>query len=1471
MRKLTLLLPIVCLLAGATQCRAAESSGPLTNGLVVYLNFDGNIAAQAGTSVHGALYKGQARFGPGVVGMAASFANTSANAQPDDWAVSLGNLEWAYSNSFTVSLWERNPGGRDGALMGNKNWASGANVGWVISTMDAKNVNWNVAGGSRRDLGLHPPFSDTAWHLVTVSFDRAANRVLAYMDGALAMASDLGVNGGASLNAGFNTLVGTSGNGLYSGTGDVDDLGVWNRVLSADEVAAIYHFGLLGKPLTAALPGDAPEITSQPVDLSLTPGATARFAVSASGPGELVYQWRFNGVDIEGATNSVLVLPSVSAANAGLYTVLVRNDHGGEVSAGAVLSLYELRVTGQWDFNRSDLRATVGLDLEYLGDTEMLTTFETMEIHGRPAPIMRFGGNSITQGFRMRHGAKPNGGGRFVNQYTLFMDVMYPASSNNQWRALCQSDPFNHKGNDADFLVGNGATLPSPNGIGVENQFDGELIPDHWYRAAFTVDLGAPEGRQLIKYLDGIEVGRQSLPGGLDGRFALGPSALLFTSGIGGRTQTGFISSIQFVNGWMPPGTIAALGGATADKLPPGDAVIRFTGIVMEGQSLSLRWTGPEGLFQIEEAASLAEPVWEAIIPPGTYRSFKLEPGSSARFFRVARLEPDILVGQLPHGEQAVPTKQILRPAGLRIQFPGRPVDAALSPDGGMLYIKNLDSLLVVDAKSWRLLQTLKYPGGGASMHGIAVSPDGTKVYATGAGKELYEWRVAASGGVSFQRTLAMPESSNPCGVAISSDGGKAFVCLGAKNTLAVVELSTGAILRQIRVGIAPWDVVLSPDNQTAYVSDWGGRFPLPGEPTANSAGTPVVIDSRGVASTGAVSIVDLAVGIESAQVPTDLHPSDLELSPDGAALYVANANSDTVTVIDTRTRSVRETILARPDPSFPYGSASDGLALGKDGRHLYVANAGNNAVAVVELPNTEHTNSLVVGALPTDWYPGALVADANHLYVVNVKGLGTRLGQPNVTRWQGGAHLGTANKIPLPDADSLSKFTAQASDFGRIPAIQSARLPTRPEQEPVPVPLRTGEPSVFKHVVYILKENKTYDQLFGDLPQGNGDPGLCVFPRLVTPNHHALAEQYVLLDNFYCAGVNSADGHSWSTEGNVTDHLEKSFGGFVRSYTFGDDPLNYSSTGFIWNNVLDHGLTFRNYGEMDYASPSPDASWLQIYRDFTNGNRSIKYSQNIGIASLRPYSSTNVPGWNLGIPDIVRADGFIRELNEAQARGSWETFHFLYLPNDHTGGPPSPRAQVADNDLSLGRAVEAVTKSVFGKNTVIFVIEDDPQSGYDHVDGHRSICLVISPYTKRGAVISHFYNQPGVLHTMERILGLPPMNQQDAMAPIMFECFTNTPDFTPYTALAANIDLAEGVTTTASLTPTQRFWADKAKRLDLSAPDRIDEDIFNRHIWHSIKGDELYPVAFVGAHGKGLNALGLVLAPDEDEDEDEE
>ncbi|HWQ91629.1 MAG TPA: LamG-like jellyroll fold domain-containing protein, partial [Clostridia bacterium] len=1442
---------------------------PVTNNLVVYLNFDGNLNAQAGTTNPGSLYKGGAtmgpRYGAGVIGQAASFANSAVSTQPNDWAVSLGNLEWVYAGSFSVSFWEKTRASGDDALMGNKNWTSGANVGWVISALDQKNLNYNAVGGTRRDIDLQPPMTDGGWHLITVTFNRNANQVTSYVDGVPMNTSDISPSGSASLNAGLSTLVGSSGNGLYSAFAEVDDLGIWTRVLTPEEVTGIYGAGLAGKPLILAMPGQAPSITTQPLHFSTTPGQDAVFTVAASGPGTLVYQWKLNGTNLPGATNATLVLSGVTPAQAGTYSVLVSNGSGAVASVGVTLAIYPLQVTGQWDFEFGDLRASAGSDLEYRGNTSLQTSFPFMNINGRAARVMRFGAGGAGAGYYLRHGAKPNGGGSFVNQYTLILDVMFPASSNGELRPLLQTNPFNPEGNEAEFFVG-----PN-NGIGAEGEFSGALVPGTWHRIVFAVDLCAAAGPRVTKYVDGVPVGVQQLAEGADGRYALGAAAVLFASGMSENLgAAGYVNSLQLANGCMSAEAIAALGGPDADGLPSGNAVFKIQSLGQNPSTVTLRWTGPDGVFQVQRSSSLTNPLWQEVASYTNLRSVTLPVTGPTSFYRLKQYRPDILVGQLPHGEQSLPSKQVLRPAGRQVSFGGRPVDLALSPDGTAVYIKNLNNLLVVDAKTWAVRQTLSYPGSGASMHGIAVRPDGTRVYVTGAGNELYEWGVATNGVAAFLRTIAMPTGSYPCGLALSPDGARAYVCLSVANKLAVVDLASGGIIRQINTGIAPWDVVLSPDGQRAFVSDWGGRFPVSGDLTAPSAGTQVVVDARGVAVSGVVSFVDLVSGVETAQITAGLHPSDLELNAAGTRLYVANANSDTVSVIDTQAGALVETILVRPDPEFPYGSAGNGLALSRDGKQLFVASAGNNAVAVVELPNGQHTNSVVKGFLPTDWYPGAVVTDSNHIYVVNVKGLGTRQGQPLTTAWSIGAFLGTANKLELGTQDALAKHTAQAFEQGRISHIRQAREIGRPNQAAVPVPRRLGEPSVFKHVVYILKENKTYDQMFGDMPEGNGEPNLCIYPEYVSPNHHVLAREYVLLDNFYCNGVNSADGHSWSTEGNVTDHLEKSFGGFTRSYTFGDDPLTYSSTGFIWNNVLQHGLTFRNYGEMDYASTSPARSWLQIYQDYTNGTGAIRYVQNIGIASLRPYSSTNVPGWNMAIPDVVRAAGFIKELTEAQARGVWQDFHLLYLPNDHTGGPPTPRAQVADNDLALGQVVEAITRSTFWSDTVVFVIEDDPQSGYDHVDAHRSICLVISPYTKRGQVISTFYNQAGVLHTMQRILGIPPMNQQDAMAPLMFECFTEQPNYTPYAVLPNNIPLTEGVSGTAAMSAKDKYWAKKKAAMDLSGPDRIDDDLFNRYIWYTIKGDAPFPAKFVGGHGRGLKRLGLELDASAMEDDDD-
>jgi YVTN family beta-propeller protein len=834
-------------------------------------------------------------------------------------------------------------------------------------------------------------------------------------------------------------------------------------------------------------------------------------------------------------------------------------------------------------------------------------------------------------------------------------------------------------------------------------------------------------------------------------------------------------------------------------------------------------------------------------------------------------------VGPLPKGGHLTATHQLIRPAGESVEFNGRPVDLVASPDGRTLYVKDNRGLAVLDAESWQVRQELKF--GATSTHGIVVTRDGSRVLLTGSHTIVWEVAKKSDGKFEVGRKISLPVQKGKGnhafgGLALSSDEKTAYLCWSGHNSLGILDLVSSNLVKEVSVGVAPYDVVLFDGGKKAFVSNWGGRHPRDGERTAKSAGTDTLVDEKTVAASGTVSVVDLEQGIETAQIVTGLHPSDLELSADGRTLYVANANSDNVSVIDTRTLKVTETILVRPDPTLLFGSAPNALSLSKDGRTLFVANGGNNAIAVVSLAQSAADKSKVEGFIPTAWYPGGLINDGKNLYVANVKGIGSRYQMANKNALNSHGYLGTVTKVEIPASSTLQAYTKQVKADARVPQMLRAQEKSSSNRKPVPVPRRLGEPSVIEHVVYIVKENRTYDQLFGDLPQGNGDPTICTFGREVTPNHHALAEQFALLDNYYCNGVLSADGHAWVTEGYATDYLEKSFGGFARSYPFsGDDPISYAATGFIWDHVLLNGLSFRNYGEMAKTKLDPPAaSFHEILNERTNKTGKITYEQDYQIETLRRYSSPDAPGWHMRIPDIFRADVFVKEFDEYEKRGEWPNLTIIFLPCDHTAGTtpglPTPRAMVADNDLAVGRIVERISKSRFWPKTCIFAIEDDPQAGTDHVDGHRSICLVASPYTKRGAVVSKFYNQTSVLHTMSRMFGIPPMNQMVALSPLMTDCFTSRPDFKPYQCRPNQIPLDEMNPPTAQIKGEELHWARKSLEQNFNEVDRADEDTLNRIIWHSVKGvNTPYPVQLAGAHGKGLRKLGLALDGSVDDD----
>ena len=668
---------------------------------------------------------------------------------------------------------------------------------------------------------------------------------------------------------------------------------------------------------------------------------------------------------------------------------------------------------------------------------------------------------------------------------------------------------------------------------------------------------------------------------------------------------------------------------------------------------------------------------------------------------------------------------------------------------------------------------------------------------------------------------------------------------------MAIYDLSQKIFVSQIPVGMVPYNIICSRDGRKVFVSNWGGRRPEGRDATANSSGSRVVLDKEtGIANTGSISVVDLQEQKVVENIEVGLHPCGMCLSKDGTRLFVANANSDSISSIDTLTRQVVEEISVKVDDKLPVGAAPNAVALDADGKKLYAALGGNNAVAVIALgsgsaKSLKASESKLEGVIPTGWYPGALLlyTEGRKLLVANIKGMGSLAATDPAAGHKVKDYLGTLSIIDLPNAKQLAKWTEVVKLNNNRAQASSALGRGNAKAKPVPVPARIGEPSLLKYVFYIVKENRTYDQVLGDIAKGNGDPHFLQFGVEVTPNQHALAEQFVLLDNFYCSGAVSVDGHQWLAEANVTDYIEKGFGGFTRSYPFdGDDPLAYASSGFLWDNAMRHGLTFRDYGEFVQAQVSPaNSTWADIFKDYQTKAGQIQIKTSSEVAPLNRYLCDTFPGFPLKISDQQRADEFLKEFRRFEKEVNLPNLVMMLLPCDHTEGTspdfPTPRAQVADNDLALGRLVEAVTQSRFWKESVIFVVEDDAQDGVDHVDGHRTVAQVISPYTRRGSVDSTFYSQISLVRTIEQIFGLPPMNQFDLAATPMFSCFSDNYNPAPFKSLPNRIRLDEMNPPLSTLKGKARYWAKQSLLLDFSSPDVADEEILNRVIWHATRG----------------------------------
>ncbi len=742
-------------------------------------------------------------------------------------------------------------------------------------------------------------------------------------------------------------------------------------------------------------------------------------------------------------------------------------------------------------------------------------------------------------------------------------------------------------------------------------------------------------------------------------------------------------------------------------------------------------------------------------------------------------------LGEARDGRRLLATGQTLSLDATAIPLPARGLDLVLSPDGASAYAKTTRGAVRIDLTTGRTAAEWRSRAG-ASMVGVALADAGLLV--TDAAESL---AILDPMTMAPRRTVKLGAAKvggpcYPCGVAAA--GGRAFVALNRDDAVAIVDLADGTF-RKVPVGVAPYGATVAGDR--VFVTCWG-RPPAQGKPHAPSAGVEVETDERGAAAGGAVVELDLD-GRELRRWSVGAQPTEVAVAAD--ALYVACANADAVVRIARADGTTRTTRL----DGLP-GAAPSSLLL--DGERLWVALSGENRVLALDLKTGRS-----LGSLETGWYPVAVRRGRNGLVVADAKGEGAP------TRGVGEI-VGAVRRL---DPAKLAPAPKTADPKTAVPEVAVAKA----KRPPV------------RRAVYIIKENRTYDQVFGDLPQGKGDPSLAMYGREVTPNHHALAEEFLLLDDFADNGSISTDGHAWAIEGQATAFYERSFGGWTRAYPFGgDEPLAVSRGGHLWDAALAKGKTFRNYGEFMYANDAPGfkanfATW--------KAGGTIPFKSAIGVKRVVPYTAPGFPGWNMAIPDGYRADAFLREFAEMERTGKMPDLVTIYLPQDHTSGDapgaPTPRAHVADNDLAVGRIVEAISRSRFWKDTAIFALEDDPQAGLDSVDGHRSLCLVASPYTRRGTVVSAFYNQTSVLRTICEILGVKPYTRFIAESPSMSDLFVGRPDLTPYAARPARIPLDE-------LNPPKR----NAARLDLTGPDATDEETMDHLLWSMAYPRRPYP-----------------------------
>lgn len=793
-----------------------------------------------------------------------------------------------------------------------------------------------------------------------------------------------------------------------------------------------------------------------------------------------------------------------------------------------------------------------------------------------------------------------------------------------------------------------------------------------------------------------------------------------------------------------------------------------------------------------------------------------------------------------------VTTRQTISPAGVPAVFSGKVQGVAFGESGEDVWVLNNNLVMRFGWRANRVEEQFELAGR-PGMQGLVYDRQRKRILVANAQRlrgEPWPVRLLAAGGGQSLREIAGKLGVHQNG-APAVAGNLAVVPLTFDNALAIVDLDTGQVRRSQKTGIAPFAAVLSRDGSVAWVSNWGGRFAKAGEPTAPTGELPaadrVVIDKRGVAATGTVTRVDTKTGAAGEPVPVGLHPVGMAWDEARGRLYVANGNNDSVSVVDTQQGRVLRTDRIQPFGAAAFGSAPSAVALSPDGARLFVACGGINAVAVLDA-----ATGRLAGLIPTAWYPTSLSlsADGKRLAIGALLGAGSgwrdQPRQRYVHSYRGAVHI-----VDLPDDAQLRRYTIAVSENNRLPlgGLAPSDAAPRPGIRARAIPERPGEPSLIEHVVYIVKENRTYDQVLGALSHGNGDASLVMFGRDVTPNTHRLAEQFVLLDNFYATGGNSANGHQWLTQANETSYtLWPGYEG--RSYPYdGSDPIAYSRAGFLWDSALDAGKSVRVYGEfvpgMDEKDPPSRLGLLKEWRggaDFRG-----RWRMTSPIPRLDAILNRDFPSYTNVIPDVARAQIFLKDLEQWQSAGKMPHLVIMLLPCDHTmgatPGTSTAKAMVADNDLALGQVVEGLTKSKFWNKMAIFVVEDDAQNGVDHVDGHRTVALAVSPYTRRGWVDSTFYSHPSMLKTIEQILGLKPLSLFDLIANDMRASFQDEPDFTPYTAEVPKQSLEEVNPPLKALRGQALQDARASLKMDFSKPDAAPTERLNRILWRQVRG----------------------------------